>query len=184
MRRDDTGLTLIELMITCLILSLVLLAITGVTISILTTQRTVAAVTTTTSTAQAAADQIAAGIRNASDVRLTTPTGSDQLLVVRTADRGSTLSWSCRAWYYSATEGSIRSTRTSGASIAAPTSTQLATWTVVIEDVVPRSGSTIFTVVSGGISLAFDARIDASTPVVIETTAVKRTGVTEVGSCF
>jgi Tfp pilus assembly protein PilV len=183
--RTDSGLTLIELMIAGLILSVVLLAIGGITIGILSAQRTVAAVTQTATAAQAAASEIAAGIRNSSDSRLSTPSGTDQLLVVRTAGSQSSLSWSCRAWYYSAADGSIRSTVTAdGTRIAAPNATQLATWALLVSDVTPRSGTGVFSVVADGFAIAFDAEIDDGVPVSIETTAIKRTGVAEAGTCF
>ncbi|MDO7882849.1 prepilin-type N-terminal cleavage/methylation domain-containing protein [Antiquaquibacter soli] len=184
MRRSDSGLTLIELMVAGLILSLVLLAIGGITVGILSAQRTVAAVTQTATSAQSAATAIATGVRNASDVRLSTPTGSDQLLVVRTANTTSTLSWSCRAWYYQASTGTIRTKVTTGAAIPAPNSTQLATWSTLVTGVTPASGTQIFSVVAGGISITYNATISNGRPVAIDTTAIKRTGVAEVGSCY
>lgn len=183
-RRDDAGLTLIELMVAGLILSIVLLAIGGMLISILTTQRTVANVTQTTTTAQATATAIVAGVRNASDVRLTTPTGADQLLVVRTANSDDTISWSCRAWYYEASTGTIRSMTTPGARIPAPTAPQLADWAVVATDVTPRTGSGIFSVITGGIGISYNAEVSDGAPVAIQTSAIKRSGVAEVGSCY
>lgn len=182
--RRDTGMTLIELMVACLILSVVLLAAGSIVIGILTTQQTVAAVTRTATEAQAAATQIATGVRNASDLRLSTPTGTDQLLVVRTASNRATLTWNCRAWYYSASDGAIRTTVTTGARIASPTAVQLASWTVLVTDVEPRAGTGIFSLVPNGVDIAYAAQIDDGDPVVIETTAVKRSGVAEVGSCF
>ncbi len=185
MRRHDSGLTLIELLISCLILSVVLLAIGGITVGILSAQRTVAAVTQTTTAAQTAANQLGASVRNASDLRLTTPTGSDQFLVLRTAGSGSTLTWRCEAWYYQASTGTIRWTRTAdGTRITAPTTTQLATWSTAVKDVTPRSGTAVFAVVAGGISIAYNATGANGSPVAIDTTAIKRTGVAEAGTCF
>ncbi|MGX5682077.1 PulJ/GspJ family protein [Schumannella luteola] len=181
--RSDSGLTLVELMVAGLILSVVLIAIGSITVGILAAQQTVAAVTQTTTAAQASASLIATGVRNASDVRLTTPTGTDQLLIVRTAGSDATLTWTCRAWYYSATAGTIRST-SSSSRITAPTAQQLASWKTVVTDVVPKSGTAVFSVVAGGIKLAYNVQVDDDAPVRIDTTAIKRTGVTEVGTCF
>lgn len=183
--RSDSGLTLIELMIAGLILSVVLLAIGGIMISILTAQKTVADVTQTATSAQTTATAIATGVRNASDVRLSAPATGDQLLVVRSANTTSTLSWSCRAWYYSAATDTIRTKVTTGTAIRAPSSSDLATWSVLVTEVTPRSGNTgVFAVVAGGISITYDAMITDGRPVVIDTTAIKRTGVAEVGTCF
>lgn len=182
-QRSDSGLTLVELMISGLILSVVLIAIGSITVGILAAQQTVAAVTQTTTAAQASANLIATGVRNASDVRLTTPTGTDQLLIVRTAGSGSSLTWTCRAWYYSSSTGTIRST-SSSSRITAPTTQQLATWKLVVSDVAPKTGTAIFSTATDGIKLSYNVRVDDDAPVSIDTTAIKRTGVAEVGTCF
>ncbi len=187
MRRHDSGLTLVEMLVASLILSVVLIAVAGMMISMFAAQRTVSAVTQATTAAQAAASNIATGVRNASDLSLTTPSGTtNQLLVVRTANNDvNTLTWSCKAWYFSSTDGSIRTkTTANGTKITAPAADQLATWTVLVDDVTPRSGAGIFTAVAGGIEIAYDAQISEGDPVVIQTTATKRSGVTEAGTCF
>jgi hypothetical protein len=150
------------------------------------TQRTVTAVTTSTSTAQLAASAIEGGVRNASDVSTVTTVGTDQYFVVRTANQGATITWNCRAWYYSsANGGSIRSTQTAdGTKITAPTAAQLQNWTLLVSGVTPRSGTGIFTSTVGGVTIAFNASVTDSKPIAIQTTVVKRTGVTEAGTCY
>lgn len=182
---DDAGLTLIELLVTVLLLGLVVSAVAGVMISMFSAQRTVASVTQKTTAAQAAASGIADGVRNASDLALTAPSGSNQLLVVRTANSDATLTWSCRAWYFDAAAGALRATTTAdGTKITAPSATQLSKWTLVAGDLAPRTGTGIFTAVAGGIAISFNAQTSAGPPVVISTTATKRSGVAEAGSCF
>lgn len=180
----DEGVTLIELMIATAILSVVLLAIGAIFLGTLNAQRTVSAVTQSATAAQGAASAIASAVRNSSDLRLTTTSGN-QLLVTRTAGQGSTLTWSCKAWYYTPSDGTIRTTSAAdGTRITAPTSAQLATWTVAVSGVAPSSGSTIFTTVAGGVSFAFTAQVAGKPPVTIQTTAIKRTGVAEAGTCY
>ena len=182
---DDSGLTLVELAVAGAILALVLVAIGAVLVGTLNAQRTVAAVTQTASSAQAAVSAITDGIRNSSDLHLANPSGSDQLLVTRTAGVGASLTWSCHAWYYSASAGTIRTTTTTdGTRITAPTGPQLETWTVAVTGVSPVTGTAIFSTASGGIRIAFRAEVSDGQPVLIQTTAITRTGVAGAGTCF
>ncbi len=183
--RRDSGLTLVELAVAGGILAIVLIAIGSILVGTMRTQRTVTSASQSTTAAQSAVSTIASGVRNSSDLRLTTPTGSDQLLVTRTAEQGATLTWSCRAWYYSASAGTIRSTKTAdGTKITAPNSTQLSTWSVVVTGVSPPSGGTVFSTVSGGVRIAFTASVSDGRPVLMDTTAIARTGVGGAGTCF
>lgn len=184
-KKSDDGFTLVELLVAGMLLSLVVVIVAGIMVSITTTQRNVTATTTSTTQAQQAATGIATGLRNASEFSLTTPTGTDQLLVVRTASQGATLTWSCKAWYYSATSSNIRSTITAdGTKITSPTSTQLATWSLQATGVTPRAGTAIFTAAGGGITISYNAAVANGQPVAIQTTVVKRTGVSEAGTCY
>lgn len=182
----QAGFTLIELLVASGLLSLVLVIVGGLFMSVTTTQRTVTDITTTTSIAQTTASIVEHGVRNSSEFSLTAPTTSTQLLVVRTATETGVLQWVCRAWYYSpAAGGSIRSAQTSdGTKIFAPSAAQLATWTLVATGITPRSGTGIFAAASGGITIAYSAQVTGQPPVIIETTAVKRTGVAGASSCF
>ncbi|MEO5534691.1 MAG: prepilin-type N-terminal cleavage/methylation domain-containing protein [Pseudolysinimonas sp.] len=154
---DDRGFTLVELLVATLLFSLVGSLVAAIFISTLNVQQTVTGVSASTSSAQSAANNVDSTLRNASGYLLTA-SGSDQLLVARVAGTGSTLTWSCRAFYYSASAGSIRAyTGAVGTKITAPTSTSLATWGLLTTGVTPRSGSTIFTDVDGvTMQVAFD----------------------------
>lgn len=155
--RGDGGFTLIEMMVAALLFTLVGIVVGGIFISSLRAQQTVTGVSTSTNTAQSAATSIDNGIRNASGYQLSAA-GPDQLLVARVAGSGSSLTWSCVAWYYSSSQGTIRTTRGAvGTKITTPTSSQLATWTVLTTAASPRSGSTIFTDVDGtSVTVSFD----------------------------
>lgn len=184
--RSDAGFTLVEVLVVGLLLSVVLVVVYGIYTAITSAERVVTAITTTTTTAQSAATAIETGIRNSSEFALTNPQGNDQLVVARTAEQGATLTWSCQAWYYSAANGgSIRSTRTiDGTEIAAPTSAQLATWSLLLTGVEPRTGTGIFTVSGDELRISFNGTVAGQQPVAIQTTVVGRTGVSEAFSCY
>jgi prepilin-type N-terminal cleavage/methylation domain-containing protein len=157
LRSQDGGFTLIEMLVASVLFVVVGSVIAGIFISSLNVQQTVSGVSASTNTAQSAASSIDQSIRNASGYALTS-VGSDQLLVARVAGTGTSVTWSCVAWYYSASTGQIRSTRGAvGTKITTPTSSALATWTLLTGAVTARSGSTIFTDVDGTtLNVAFD----------------------------
>ncbi|HRN30287.1 MAG TPA: hypothetical protein PK890_11395, partial [Terrimesophilobacter sp.] len=101
----------------------VLLIVGSILISTLGIERMVRESTIATSNAQLTATSIENGVRNATAVNLTA-VGSDQVLMARTAGADPfSLSCVCRAWYYSAANGTIRTTTSANDStpIASPT---------------------------------------------------------------
>lgn len=182
----DAGLTLIELMVTSMIMVIVIAVVAGIFISVTSAERTVNALTSSANTAQSAANAIETGVRNSSEFIVKAPSGNDQLLVARTANQGATLTWNCRAWYFSAANGgSIRSTATAdGTRISAPTAAQLATWTLVASGITPRTGTGIFAKSGAELSVAFNSTVKDGRPVAIQTTVVKRAGSSEAGTCY
>lgn len=183
---NDDGFTLVELLVTCLIMGLVFTVVATMFISISSAQRIVTGVTTSTTDAQVAASTIEKSLRNSSEFKLTVPASTtDQLLVARVANQTNTLSWSCQAWYYSSTTGSIYTTKTAdGTKITAPTAMQLQTWPVLVTKVTPRTGTTIFTVDASKVIIAFNATPSGQPSIAIQTTAVKQTGTAEALSCY
>lgn len=180
-RRDD-GFTLIELLAASLIFALVFTVIGGIFLSLVRTQEQVSSTTSTTNYGQLLATSLDHGIRNAAGVRLTA-VGGDQMLVARTATTSSTLTWNCVAWYYSASgDGSVR-TYTSSTAISAPTAAQLSGWTLLLDGVAPRTGSTIFTTAGAGIAVSYDALAEGHNPTAIEFTVSPLTGVSEISPC-
>jgi prepilin-type N-terminal cleavage/methylation domain-containing protein len=156
---DDAaaGFTLIEMMVATLLFALVGAVVGAIFISTLQAQQTVSGVSSSTNAAQSAANVIDSTLRNASGYAVSA-SASDQLLVARVAGTGSTLTWSCRAFYYSASAGTIRMYNGSvGTKITTPTPSALATWTLLTSSVTPRTGTTIFTDVDGVTAqVAFD----------------------------
>lgn len=177
---------MMELVVAASMLSVVLMVVGSIFISVITTQSTVSAVTTSSTAGQLAARSIETGVRNASEYQLVA-VGSDQLLVARTAGTESALSWSCVAWFYDADDGgSIRMTRTAdGTAIAAPDAAELADWTLLADGISPRDGAPgIFSSTPPLLAVAFDATADDHAATVIEFTATPLTQSTEAATCF
>jgi prepilin-type N-terminal cleavage/methylation domain-containing protein len=184
LRRDD-GFTLVELMIACVLTAIVMAAVGGLLVSLMITPRAVTARETTASSAQLAVQSIQVGVRNSSDFRLTSPNGTDQLLVARTAQAGSTIVWVCSAWYYSASEQSIRYLSSPSTIPAAPSSSDLASWTTLDTAVTPVSGSGIFTVSGEEVDVAFNGAVAGqSLPQTMITSVFSRAGSTGSPVCY
>ena len=179
-------MTLVELLVYSLLLVLVLSIVGGMLASTTTTSKTVGSITQATTAGQLVADSVESGIRNSSDFQLTTPVGTDQLLVARTAQGGATLTWTCAAWYYSAAGvGNIYYTTSSTAIPADPTATDLAGWTLLDTGISPLSGTDIFTETgTQQLSLGFNATAGSNPPVAITSSAVSRAGATGVPACY
>lgn len=149
--RDDAGMTLPEVIIVSLITTLVLIAVGGMYISTVRTERVISNLTGSTSSAQLIARSIDAGVRNGVLVRPITSGGDGgQLLLVCSASADPTvnvddvddLEYRWRAWYYSPHgDGEIRErTFASDAAPVAPTLDELDEWTLLLSGVTPRIG--------------------------------------------
>jgi Tfp pilus assembly protein PilW len=181
---SETGFTLIELIVYSALLLLVMSVVGGFFISGLETATAVRTMTNASTSGQIVADSVETNIRNASDFQLTVPGGTDQFLVARTAQRGSTLSWTCIAWYYSAAgSGSIRFKQSSTA-ILAPTASELSTWILLNEGIVPASGTSIFSSSGQRLTMTFKALAGDRPPVVITSSATSRAGASGSLACY
>lgn len=181
-RRDEAGFTLVELLVASALFSMIFITIGGLFITLIRTQETVRDSSLSANNSQLAATSIEVGVRNSSNFRLST-VSSGQLLVARTAGTGSALTWRCQAWYYSPAEGSIRTT-SSSAAIGAPSPSALATWAVLVDDVQPRGGSTLFIQSGTELVVAFDALVETAQPVRIEFTVIPPVNDPMETSCF
>ncbi|MGB3911265.1 MAG: prepilin-type N-terminal cleavage/methylation domain-containing protein [Pseudolysinimonas sp.] len=183
--RNDDGFTLTELIASSVLFSLVTLTAVSIFLGQFSAQQQVSAITTATTDAQLAGTTIDTGIRNSSGFELTA-VSADQLLVARVAGGGATLQWVCRAWYYSAADDTIRMTSTTpGTPVAAPTSSQLETWTLLADGVTPTSGTTIFSASGDLLTVSFRAETDDDNkPVAIELSSAPLAGVTENTTCY
>lgn len=182
--KQGDGFTLVELLVYCMLLVLVVGIASGMLISVMKNSKTATTMNESTSAGQLAVDSIDSSIRNSSDFQLTSPTGTDQLLIARTASSSGDLTWSCVAWYYSAAgQGSIRSMRSSTI-ILPPTADQLATWTLLDEGVRPLTGSGIFSVTDKQVTVSFKSASPGQTPIGITSAAVSRAGASGSPACY
>ena len=183
--RDDRGFTLIEMLVSSALFALIITGVVGVILVTTNAQRTVSIVSASTTDAQLVANELDQRIRNSSEFQVTTA-GTTQLLVARVAGSDATLTWRCYGWYYSATDGGvIRTTSTApGTKITMPTAAQAAAWTLLLDGVVPRSGTTVFAAVDNQLSIAFNATTDDRQPVAIDFTTARLTGVSEALTCY
>lgn len=179
----DAGFTLIELLVTSLIFSLVLVTVGSIFMTLIRTHETVRDSSWAANDSQLAATSIETGVRNSSNFALTNLVGGDQIVVARTAGSESNVEWRCSAWYYSASDGVIRTTSGTTA-IGSPSATQLATWSILVGDIEPRSGSTIFLKSGGELVVAFDALVDEAQPLAIEFTVIPPVNDPLETSCF
>ena len=175
--RDETGVSMAELLIYCLLLGGVLALVGTLFINQLRTEDTVSGVVDATTSAQLAARSIETGVRNSSDFTTPALTGSDQLLLARVV--GEDGLWKCRAWYYSDSEGTIRTMSSSSAIPAtAWSATNLKTWTLLTDGVMPAKGAAttanIWTKSATTLSLNFRVNAGNNPPATIITSTVSR----------
>jgi Tfp pilus assembly protein PilW len=181
----DRGISLVELLVATALALIVLAAVGGMFVSLASTPKTVTSRFEEAGNAQTLANSIDRNVRNSSDFRLTNPVGQDQLLVARTALSDTPITWICTAWYYSASDGTVRYDQSSTAISLAPTADELASWTVLDVQVAPSSGTGIFTVSGQEVFTSFTAAVTGqSTPQTISTSAYSRAGSTGSPACY
>lgn len=182
---SERGFTLVELIIYGMLLIIVLSVVGSMLASETTTSKAVDSVTAASTAAQLVADSVERGIRNSSDFHLTTPAGTDQLLVARTAQGGATINWVCAAWYYSAAGGgTIRYTTSTMAIPAVPTAANLAGWTLLDTGVAPIGGASVFSATGAALTVAFNGLAGSNSPVAISSSAFSRAGSTGAPACY
>ncbi|MCU1585290.1 MAG: Prepilin-type N-terminal cleavage/methylation protein [Microbacteriaceae bacterium] len=182
-RDSERGFTLVELLIYSMLLILVLAIVGAMIASTTSTSKIVTSMSKASAAGQLTAESIERGIRNSSDFLLTSPSGTDQMLVARTVQGAATATWVCAAWYYSATKGTIRYT-TSPTAIAAPTASGLAAWTLLDPAVSPVSGSAVFSATGVQLTIAFNSLAGAEPPVAISSTVLSRAGSSGTPACY
>ena len=203
----ELGITLAELLVYAALLVLVL-PLAGVLLhGALVGNRDVRAVASASAAAQAVAASVEAGVRNASQIRLTaTPNATgvppDELLVVHTQSGGTDASrWTCQAWYYDGTRGTVQTRRVAatgnGASVIAPPDSPTADgWTDLAHGVTavarPRPAGApapnptpVFTATAATVELGLQIAAGDRTPVLLSTSITQRPqGETASAPCF
>jgi type II secretory pathway pseudopilin PulG len=144
-RGDESGFTLIELMVSALLTVVVLVIVTGIFVSMNATAGSVRTVTAATTAGQAASSQVQRAARNSSTMGVTSLAAGDQLLTARTLGSGSTAVWTCSYWYYSATNKTIRY-KTASSAIPSPTAASQASWSLLSDGVSLVGSTAVFTV--------------------------------------
>lgn len=184
LQQSEQGFTLIELLLYSLLLAGVIAIVGGMMFSTMSASRTVVSVDKASTSGQSVSKSVVKGIRNSSDFRLTSPTGTDQLLVARTVGGAATPIWTCSAWYYSAAgNGSVRY-KTSTSAILAPTAAELQTWTLLGEGVKPVTGTGIFSAIDEQLSISFLGLAGDHPPVTITSSATSRAGASGSVTCY
>lgn len=137
----EAGFTLIELLIYMVLMVMVLLIVGSLLINSLTTERRVHEGTQASNAGQLVARSVAQGVRNASALKVTTPSFGGELLTVRTASLTDPQIWSCQAWYFGA--GEVRTTKSTA--LIPATAASVANWTLLGTGMQSVSGGAVFT---------------------------------------
>jgi hypothetical protein len=183
--KRDEGFSLGELAVYGMLLGVVLTTAAGILISGTIAERTVRVVVGASTESQLAADSLETGIRNSSGYAVTVPSSGTQVLRARVAQGTTSVVWNCAAWYYTPnlSNGSIWY-KTSTAAIANPTTGNISTWTMLVDDVRPASGTTIFAIGANQLSFAFETLAGTDPPASISSSATSRANVWETAPCF
>ena len=150
--KNEDGYTLTELLISMVIGMVVLLAAGGLLVAGLKTQATVSSTSNVTRTSTQIYNSLTSGIRNTIAISITTVGTNDQIVRAKSlqASSAGVLTWTCNAWYYSATNKKMYWNQSSTGLLATPTAAQLATWHLLGTNV-NQTSSTI-PVFGGGIT--------------------------------
>ncbi|PJJ73248.1 hypothetical protein CLV46_2834 [Diaminobutyricimonas aerilata] len=176
-REQDAGLTLVELIIYSLLLSVIVAIGGGMLISSITTQRDVTRITTATSDGQVVASSVEEGIRNAGgSTPISVASNSfGQVLKSRTAKvtQAGAVTWECRAWFHRFT-GEVYTRRSATAVPTPATAGDLAGWTLLAQGVTLAPGQTAIFQSTGStaapkVRVVFDIAGTDTAPVRIDT---------------
>ena len=140
LQRDDSGFSLIELLVAMTLFAVVLTIVGNVIVSALTADRTVREITGSTTGGQLVVNVVEQTVRNSTALRVTTDVdGASTFATVRTTAGGAAR---CHAFFFDTGAQAIFE-RTSATAISAPTPGALGSeWTRISNGIVPwRDGS-------------------------------------------
>lgn len=179
----ESGVSLIEVLVYMVLAVLVLGIVGAILINGLRTESAVRTADNSASGSQLVVESIQRGVDNSTDLAIIVPPGHDldQVVIIRTASGTATPVYTCKAWYYSHSEHTIR-TQTSADGIAVSTDNPL-TWTLLAQDVAPGSSSRVFT--ENGTSLDIDFTVAAAyrAPITMHSSARSLSDSREASSC-
>lgn len=180
---DESGMTLVELIVYMMLMTLVIVIVGSVFISGNKVQKDATSMADASNNAQLAAATLERPLRNAEKLQVPAAFGGD-LLVAKTRVgevNGDPSSWRCTAWFYDRTTEAIYST---SSPVTGPVTTSglapgfsLSGWTLLVDDVAQRGSTPVFqtTGVGGGASFTFDITTTRDkAPVTIESSVIPR----------
>lgn len=211
--RDDSGLSLIELLVYCMLLGVILAVTGGILISSLSAQQQVTGLTETADVGQLISRSVEEGVRNASGplgatdpdqiigIRAEPMTSDGQLLRARVAvgATGGVVTWECQAWFYSPETESFYWARDASGAISNPGGFSVDAgqhvaddgddaWILVGSGVeLPTGSSTFFGTAESQVTLRFTVKAEDVSLVLIPNTVVSRkpvVGGTGPTACF
>ena len=181
---DDSGMTLVELIVYMMLMTLVIVIVGSVFISGNKVQKDATSMADASNNAQLAAATLEGPLRNAEKLQVPSAFGGD-LLVAKTRvgeKNDDPASWRCRAWFFDRATGAIYSTSspvTGSVTTAGLTSGfSLSGWTLLVDSVAQRGTTPVFktTGVGGGATFTFDITTTRDkAPVTIESSVIPRT---------
>lgn len=140
LRRDDSGFSLVELLVAISLFGIIITIVGSVIISAITADRTVRNVTGSTTGGQLVVNIIEGTVRNSTAVRVATDVdGVSTFATVRTTAGGSAR---CHAWFYDDETGAMYE-RSSTTAITAPIAGAVGTeWTRISDGLEPLDDGT------------------------------------------
>lgn len=184
LRDDESGMTLVELIVYMMLMTLVIVIVGSVFISGNRVQKDATSMADASNNAQLAAATLEGPLRNAEKLQVPSSFGGD-LLVAKTRvgeDNDDPASWRCVAFFYDRSTGAIYSTSSpvTGAVKTAGLTTgfSLSGWRLLVDDVAQRGSTPVFktTGVGGGTTFTFDVTTTRDkAPVTIESSVIPRT---------
>lgn len=190
-RAEESGFTMIEMLMYMTLSVIVAVVAGGILISGLRTQGTASNVTAAANTAQQIVRSVQSGVRNASAVTVTSNSiAGTQLLLARTIgnDPNSTAA-SCQAWYYTPLNGgAVYTTKTTPASvISLPAVGPQGIWTILGVGITPSDPVTgnVFNAPNGSrVELKFDVSAGTHPYVLINTVTYTPQSTMVSAPCF
>lgn len=175
LRRDESGISMVELLVYIFLGIIVSTIVAAILINSLQVQVQVLDAATSADSGTTVSDSLGRGVRNSSDLEESAPASGGTLIRSRSLDSSPSATtglddrWVCLAWY--AVEDRIYS-RASTTAIAEPDSVTPTGWTLIATDVEPVDPTTpmLRVIDSGGaLEVAFTARTGDGGPQLIQT---------------
>lgn len=182
---SESGIGLVELLIYIMLSVLIFSVVGSIFINGLRTEAIVRTATESTSAGQLALESIQRGVRSSTGLAVVTPPGhdQDQMLRIRATSGGTDVVYTCQAWYYSASEHTLRMESVpDGVPISFANTL---TWTLLAQDIAPGASGRVFSMSASGAEVTIDFTVTARErePIIIHSSARSRTATMEAATC-